>query len=234
MAEGVDNWDEIAGWWRGEASGDLVYGEDIAPMLERVSPDDPGTVMELGCGEGQWLRWLSSRGVRAFGCDRSLRLLADASSEADVVCADLPDLSWVKDERVDTALSVFVFDLIADAAGFFTETARVVREGGSLVVVINHPAFTAPGAGPLIDVDGEVLWRWGNYLEDGSSLQPAGEGQVVFYHRSMGRLLSMAADAGWSLAAVEERPLGAAAVVREPGYAGQGGIPRFLAVRWQR
>lgn len=234
MAIAVDNWDELAPWWRREATTDLVYREDIEPMLERLTPEDPGTVVELGCGEGQWLRWLSTRGVQTIGCDWSLQLLTDAASSAPVVCAELPGLSWLQDGSVDSALSVFVLDLIADAGEFFTETIRVVRAGGSLIVVINHPGFTAPGSGPLVDVDGEVLWRWGSYLEDGSSLQPAGDRSVVFHHRSIAKLLTAAATAGWALQAVEERPLGAAAIERDPGYVGQEGIPRFFGARWRK
>jgi len=234
MAIAVDNWDELAPWWRREATTDLVYREDIEPMLERLTPKDPGTVVELGCGEGQWLRWLSTRGVQTIGCDWSLQLLTDAASSAPVVCAELPGLSWLQDGSVDSALSVFVLDLIADAGEFFTETIRVVRAGGSLIVVINHPGFTAPGSGPLVDVDGEVLWRWGSYLEDGSSLQPAGDRSVVFHHRSIAKLLTAAATAGWALQAVEERPLGAAAIERDPGYIGQEGIPRFFGARWRK
>ena len=232
MAIAVDNWDELAPWWRREAATDLVYREDIEPMLERLTPKDPGTVVELGCGEGQWLRWLSTKGVQTFGCDGSLQLLTDAASAAPVVCAQLPALSWLQNESVDNALSVFVLDLIADAGEFFTETIRVVRAGGSLIVIINHPGFTAPGSGPLLDVDGEVLWRWGSYLEDGSSVQPAGDRTVVFHHRSIAKLLTVAAVAGWALQVVEERPLGAAAIERDPGYVGQEGIPRFFGARW--
>ncbi len=232
MAIAVDNWDELAPWWRREAATDLVYREDIEPMLERLTPEDPGTVVELGCGEGQWLRWLSTKGVQIFGCDGSLQLLTDAVSAAPVVCAQLPALSWLQNGSVDNALSVFVLDLIADAGEFFTETIRVVRAGGSLIVIINHPGFTAPGSGPLLDVDGEVLWRWGSYLEDGSSVQPAGDRTVVFHHRSIAKLLTVAAAAGWALQVVQERPLGAAAIERDPGYVGQEGIPRFFGARW--
>ena len=161
-----------------------------------------------------------------------MQLLTDAASSAPVVCAQLPALAWLQDGSVDNALSVFVLDLIADAGVFFTETIRVVRAGGSLIVVINHPGFTAPGSGPLLDVDGEVLWRWGSYLEDGSSVQPAGDRTVVFHHRSIAKLLTVAAAAGWALQVVEERPLGAAAIERDPGYVGQEGIPRFFGARW--
>ncbi len=234
VAEVVDNWDDIAEWWRREVTSDLVYGADIEPMVRRFLPESPGTVVELGCGEGQWLRRLSQEGIQAFGCDRSMRLLAAASATVPVVCAALPDLSWLRDESVDTALAVFVLDLIADVDRFFSETARVVRPGGSLIVVNNHPAFTAPGSGPLIDLDGEVLWRWGSYLEDGSSSHPAGDREVVFQHRSMARLFGAAAAARWALEMAEEAPLGAAMIAREPGYLGQEAMPRFLAARWQK
>lgn len=234
MAEAVDNWDELAPWWRREAATDLVYREDIGPMLRRLMLDAVGPVIDLGCGEGQWLRWLSTRGVQAFGCDRSFQLLTDAAGSAPVVCAELPGLSWLQNGSIEVALSVFVLDLIADEREFFSETIRVVRPGGSLIVVINHPGFTAPGSGPLVDVEGEVLWRWGSYLKEGSSLQPAGDRSVVFYHRSMAGLLTAAAEAGWALRAVEERPLGAAAIDRDPGYVGQEGIPRFFGARWKK
>ncbi len=234
MSETVDNWDEIAPWWRREATIDPVYREDIEPLLARLMPADPGTVVELGCGEGQWLRWMAARSLRAFGCDRSMQLLADAAVSAPVVCADLPRLTWLRSGSVGTALSVFVLDLIADTTTFFAETARVVRPGGSLVLVINHPGFTAPGSGPIVDLDGEVLWRYGRYLEEGSSPQPAGRGMVEFHHRPMAGLLTTAAAAGWSLVTAEEVPLGAEAIARNPGYAGQEGFPRFLGVRWGR
>jgi hypothetical protein len=55
---------------------------------------------------------------------------------------------------------------------------------------------------------------------------------VVFHHRSIAKLLTVAAAAGWALQVVEERPLGAAAIERDPGYVGQEGIPRFFGARW--
>jgi SAM-dependent methyltransferase len=234
VPEGFAVWDDIAGWWRREAAEDPVYREDVLPLLERVLPAGPGVVLELGCGEGQWLRMLADRGVTAFGCDGSMDLLTDAAGASPVVRCMLPELGWIRDGAIDTALSVFVLDLIADVDRFFAEAARVVRPTGALVVVINHPAFTAPASGPIVDVDGEVLWRWGDYLADGWSEEPAGDRRVVFHHRPVGGLLSTAASAGWWLERLEEAPLGDATIRREPGYEGQQRIPRFLAARWGR
>jgi SAM-dependent methyltransferase len=133
---------------------------------------------------------------------------------------------------LDTAYSVYLLDLIKDHNGFFTESARVVKPGGSLVIVINHPVFTAPGSGPFADEDGEILWRWGTYFIDGSSTEPAGEGKVEFFHRPMAALLSCAAKWEWVLERIIERGLSAETVGRIPSYEGQEHIPRLLGVRW--
>lgn len=227
-------WDDIAEWWRREVAADPVYLEDVGPLLHGLMPNPPGTLLELGCGEGRWLRQLAGNAGSAFGCDASMELLVDAVEAAPVVRSVLPDLDWVRARSVDTAVSVFVLDLIADAKRFFDEVARIVRPAGAMVIVLNHPAFTAPGSGPISDLDGEVLWRWGAYLADGTSEEPAGGRQITFFHRPIGALLSAAADAGWMLEALAEVPIGRAAIERDPGYAGQEEFPRLLGGRWRR
>ena len=230
----IVDWDVIADWWRGEVSDDPVYREDVAPMLHRLMQPAAGPVLQLGCGDGQWLRRLGPGMGRVFGCDRSERLLRDASAVDPVVLCELPHLAWLQEGSIDAAFSVFVVDLVEDIDVFFAEAARVVAPTGSLVVIINHPAFTAPGSGPFMDPDRDVFWRWGDYLERGTSLVPAGPGAVTMYHRSTGDILTSAARAGWHLEEMAEAPLGPAAIEREPSYAGQEGIPRFLGVRWCR
>lgn len=234
MSEAKTGWDDLAEWWRGEAADDPVYGEDVWPLLVALMPRRPATLVELGCGEGQWLRRLAGDADMAFGCDASMALLADAVRAGPVVRCVLPELGWLRDGSVDAAVSVFVLDLIPDEATFFAEAARVVRPGGALVLVVNHPVFTAPGSGPVVDLDGEVLWRWGEYLADGTSEEPAGGRSVTFFHRPSGTLLSVAAEAGWILEALHEVPIGRAAVERDPGYAGQEDVPRLLGARWRR
>jgi SAM-dependent methyltransferase len=233
MAESIDNWDDIFGWWVGEVAGDPVYREDVGPMLDRLVEGATEPILDLGCGEGQWLRRFGTEAC-VFGTDGSQQLLTQAFKTAPVVRGVLPDLGWAQSDALGGAVSLFVLDLIEDHQKFFVETARVVAPGGSLVVIINHPAFTAPGSGPFMDPDFDVFWRWGNYLGVGSSDVPAGPGSVVMYHRSIAELLATAARSGWMLEEMIEAPLGSAAIEREPSYAGQEGIPRFLGVRWRR
>lgn len=228
------DWDTIADWWRSEVSSDPVYREDVAPMLIRLMERTSAPFLDLGCGDGQWLRWLDREVGMAIGCDRSRALLADAAATHPVALCELPSLAWLQGQTIGTAYSVFVFDLVEDIDAFFAEVGRVVASTGTLVVILNHPAFTAPGSGPFMDPDFDVFWRWGDYLERGTSLVPAGSGSLRMYHRSTGDILTSAARAGWQLEEMIETPLGSAAIERDPSYAGQESIPRFLGMRWRR
>ena len=230
-----DNWDDIAAWWTAEAADDPAYRFDVHPLLLGLLPDDPGRVVDLGCGDGQGMEEVTKRGAaQVHGVDLSADLASIASGRGAVVVGELPDLSYFRDQSFDTAYSVYLLDLIEDHCRFFTETARIVRQTGCMVAVLNHPTYTAPGSAPLLDEDGEVLWRWGSYFESGSSVEPAGHREIRFHHRSMGRLLTDAAASGWILDAVIERGLSAETVAEIPGYVGQEHIPRLLGVRWIR
>jgi SAM-dependent methyltransferase len=225
------SWDELSGWWAEEVDQDPAYPLDVHPILLELMQDSVGLAMDLGCGEGQGMRFI---GNHVFGCDISLDLLRRANAGGTVVQTELPDLRWLRDCSLDTAVSVYVVDLIRDHVEFFAETARVVKQGGELVIVINHPAFTAPGSCPMLDTDDEILWRWGAYFAEGSSTEPAGDGVVEFFHRPMDELLTSAATAGWALEGMIERGLSDETVARIPSYAGQQYIPRLLGVRWRR
>lgn len=229
------DWDQIATWWVGEVDAGRAYDGDVVPLVSDLLGTPRGPVLDLGCGEGQVMRLLGppADGL-VVGCDLSVELLKRAQDAGPVVCCDLPRLGWLRDGVAGAAFSTFVLDLIPDHVGFFRETARVVASGGTLVVVLNHPTFTAPGSVPLFDEDGKVLWRWGEYFTCGSSTEPAGGIDLTFYHRSMSELLNAAAASGWMLERLEERGLDSESIARDPGYTGQEGIPRVLAARWSR
>jgi ubiquinone/menaquinone biosynthesis C-methylase UbiE len=210
---------------------DPAYEGDVHPILSELLVGTSGRTIDLGCGEGQGMRLV---GGEVIGTDLSAQLLRSARVTAPVVLAVLPELSWLRDASIDRAFSIYLVDLIADHDTFFAETARVIKPGGHLIVIINHPVFTAPGSAPFIDEDGQVLWRWGTYFEPGSSTEPAGEGSVEFFHRPVADLLTSAARSGWMLEEMIERGLSEETIARIPGYVGQEHVPRLAGFRWRR
>ncbi len=227
---GVENWDDIAPWWIAEVDGDPAYGTDVHPLYRSLLPAESGMVLDLGCGEGQAMPFTQGWTV---GVDLSHRLLTEALEHGPCVRAHLPDLSSFRDDVFDTAVSIYLLDLISDETRFFSEIARVVKPGGALAIVINHPVCTAPGSAPIGDTDGEVLWRWGSYHHRGSSFEIGGGRNLEFFHRPIDVLLNEATDAGWALERIDERPLSAATIERLPEYVGQEAVPRLLGVRWR-
>lgn len=229
----VDAWDAV--WWLSEVAADSTYPEEVLPLLiDLLGPGEGTLYLDLGCGEGQGMRAAAAAGANVIGCDQDAVLLGHAVRSGPVVRCRLPDLAWAADAAVDGALAVLVFEHIEDYERLLAEAARVVAGHGTLVVVANHPAFTAPGAGPLIDPgDGEVTWRWGAYLEEGTSVEPAGSFNLLMYHRPLSAFLTAAAAAGWALERLEERGPGDAAAGRDPLLAAQRHIPRLIGLRFR-
>ena len=226
-----DDWDDIAGWWVDAVRDDPTQSTDTSHLLAELVGGTSGRTIDLGCGEGQGMRLI---GRPVIGTDRSFALLTRASRAGPVVQARLPDLSWMRPGCFDRAIGVGIVDMIDDHVGLFDNVARAVRPGGHLIVVMNHPVATSPGSEPLVDPDGEILWRWGSYLESGSWPQPAGDRTVELVHRPLGELLTTVAEAGWSLDRMIERGPSTEAIDRFPGFRGQGHIPSMLGLRWRR
>lgn len=231
----MSEWTEHAAWWLDEVVDDPVYLLDVLPLAADLLGQLSGVVLDLGCGEGQVMRAVAAAGSGAgavIGCDISPVLLTQAKQAGPVVRSRLPQLDWLRTDCVDTAYAVLVLEHLAELS-LFAAAARAVRPGGALVVVANHPAFTAATSGPIVDLtDGEFLWRWGDYFVAAPVAMPAGDASITFFHRPLDSLLNAAADAGWCLDRIVEVGLSVAAVAAHPGYAGQEQMPRLLGARW--
>jgi len=135
-------------------------------------------------------------------------------------------------DAFDHAYAVLVIEHVSEPEDLLAEAARIVRPGGTFSLILNHPMWTAPGSGPFVDPqDGEVLWRWGGYLERGHTDEKAGAATVRFHHRPLGDLLTSTASAGWHLEVAIERTIAGAG---DPLLEMQEGIPRLMGLRWRR
>ncbi|MDF1597169.1 MAG: class I SAM-dependent methyltransferase [Acidimicrobiia bacterium] len=230
------DWSDLDAWWYRELAEDPSYHVEVRPLfLELLDAQQGEVVLDLGTGTGWVLEELGRRDCTGIGVEINPNLAATALEHGPVVVAALPDLSWCRNDAVDGVTAVLVLEHLADIVTLFAEAGRVTRSGGAFTLVVNHPQVTAPGSAPVVDpVDGEVFWRWGEYLEPGSSEEPAGDGTVTFHHRTIADLLTTAAGSGWELETLIERGLPDEMVEGDPLLALQQGLPRLLGVRWRR
>lgn len=220
------SWSELGEWWLTEIAEDPAYETVVTPLLIEVLDPEPGKFyLDLGSGEGRVMRAIRAVESKAHGVELNPGLARRSAEAGPTVVGRLPYLDFFGDDVYDGAYSVLVLEHIAEHDRFFAVVARVVRPGGVLALVMNHPIWTAPGSTPISDVDGETLWRPGAYFSTGTIEEPAGENRVVFHHRTLAHLLTSAAGAGWSLEEMIEAP--------HHEFAEQAGIPRLLACRWR-
>jgi SAM-dependent methyltransferase len=228
-------WDQLDSWWLEELDNDPAYEEEITPQLVRLLTPRPGKrYLDLGCGTGRVMTALQSAGALAVGIDLNINLLRIASRLGPVVQGVLPSLTWARAQSFDGAYLGLVLEHLEDEAGLFRESARVVKPGGVLAMVINHPIWTAPGSSPIEEESGEVLYRPGTYFGRGSTDEPAGRRTVRFYHRPTAALMTSASESGWDLSVMEESGLSPSQLERWPNFRGQEQIPRLLGVAWRR
>ncbi len=107
-------------------------------------PDVAGRdVVELGCGTAYQSAWLARRGARPVGVDVSANQLATARSLQRAFGLDFPlvrasaERVPLRDATFDVALSEYGACLWCDPERWVPEAARLLRDGGRLVFLVN-------------------------------------------------------------------------------------------------
>lgn len=96
-----------------------VFVDHVIPLLS------PGSIIEVGCGKGQWLEIMKSRGLEVTGGDRSEQMVEQARRiEASVTRFDAASIPH-PDRWFTTALTVTVLQHNAEARPAIAELARI-------------------------------------------------------------------------------------------------------------
>jgi ubiquinone/menaquinone biosynthesis C-methylase UbiE len=116
---------------------DVIRRRELALAALDAQPAD--AVVDIGCGPGFYVAALAERTASVTGIDPSPAMLAVAARKTDAhgnvtllagEAAPLP----LEDASMDRALSVQVFEYIADVPAALAEIHRVLRPGGRVVL----------------------------------------------------------------------------------------------------
>jgi SAM-dependent methyltransferase len=238
----TDPWEDHAEWWQREFTdgADPEYTEQILPLVAAHLPRG-GTLVDVGCGEGQVARMAAEVAAMAVvGVDPAMSQVAVATERGggpaylQGSATSLP----VADAAADAVVACLVFEHIEELDAALVEVARVLQPGGTFLFLLNHPLLQTPGSGWIDDQvldPPEQYWRIGPYLVEGDTVEQVERGVFIrFFHRPLSRYLNAAHDVGLQLVRMEEPAPPAGFLDRAPEYLEAASIPRLLFLRFER
>jgi SAM-dependent methyltransferase len=210
------------GEWAGHYERSVHDEMDLRLLarLHTVAWDRVSTAIDLACGTGRIGAWLRSRGVaNVDGVDVTPEMLEQAMAKqvyrsvriADVTDTSLPARSY------DLAIQVLADEHLPDIAPLYREAARIVRDGGELVIVGYHPFFLLNG-----------LPTHFHRSSDGEPLTIESHIHLMSDH------VRAALAAGWTLAEMEEGIVDDAWLTAKPKWAKYRQRPVSYAMVWRR
>lgn len=157
-----------------------AYEEGPNPMIAlsneilRTWPTVPSSLLEIGCGTGRNLLGFRGRGTSAlFGVDVSpgmLEVARERLPEASLWCMDARQGLPLAASSVDFVLVTLVLEHLEDPGPVFREAARVLSQGGTLLILELHPvAFDAGSKAHFEGENGEVFYT-SSYRHDAEEL----------------------------------------------------------------
>jgi SAM-dependent methyltransferase len=160
-------------------------------------------VLDAGCGSGPLLADLKEHGASVAGFDASPAMIRLArqrlGDEADLKVADLTQPLPYDAGAFDDAVAVLVLHYLEDWSRPLAELRRVLRTGGRLVVVVNHPII-APVMYPEINYFATVP-NAEDYDFDGV------RATLTMWYRSLSAMSEAFTAAGFRISTISEPPV---------------------------
>jgi SAM-dependent methyltransferase len=133
------HFDTYAGGWH-QRMENHVYAMRYRAVQRMVTRLDAGSVLDVGCGTGDYAQLFDPARVRYFGIDISEKMIAECRrlfpahrfAVADGDSIDAPNESY------DLVLSIGVLEYLPDPGGHLRELARVTKPGGNIIAAVQN------------------------------------------------------------------------------------------------
>ena len=208
----ADGYDDIL-----ERQDGTYQKEVILPNLMRLLGAKTGeNILDLACGQGFFAREIEATGAKVLAVDISSELINIARRHSpktiEYVVAPSHQLAFCPDKSIDKVVIILALQNIENLTGTLDECSRVLKTGGRLFIVLNHPTFRIPK---------RSSWQWDIHLEyrridaymsesrekietDQGEDVPTWKKFTVFFHRPLQVYFKGLMKAGFVISRLEE------------------------------
>jgi SAM-dependent methyltransferase len=139
------SWDRVARWYdRSLTRGSDLHRDVVVPgALRLLDPKKGERILDVGCGQGLFCNELFRRGAEVTGVDASRRLIQTAQRRwrgPRFLVGDALSLEG----SFDALVCLLALQNMAPLADIVRSMARVLKPGGRLIWVLNHPCYRIP------------------------------------------------------------------------------------------
>jgi ubiquinone/menaquinone biosynthesis C-methylase UbiE len=218
MAGKNTGWGAVAGEY-GESfikNDGSYHATVLLPNLLRVvEPRKGKKILEVGCGDGFFSAEFAHAGAEVEGSDIASAMISEAKQKYPHVrwyVASADNLSFAKNELYDAVVIVLALQNIEHLQEALKEVARVLKPKGSLVAVLNHPAFRIPkhSSWGFDEATDTQYRRLDSYLSESAEeidMDPgktSGKRKTISFHRPLQVYVKALAKNNFGIVGLEE------------------------------
>lgn len=215
------SWSHVSDWYDTllEDDTDTYQAQVIAPNLSRLMQIKKGmTIVDIACGQGYFSRIFHASGAQVIGTDIASDLIMTAKARSDKTIsysvAPSHKMTMVKDRTADMVTIILAIQNIEKVAETMAEAKRILKPGGKMYIVLNHPAFRIPQGSDWSydetrDIQSRVLDGYMNERKINIDMTP-GETRnskkefTVSFHRPLQWYMKAFAKEGFVITRLEE------------------------------
>ncbi len=244
------SWEKSADWYDGiigERGSELYQAVVIPGALSLLAPKRGERVLDLGCGQGVFSRALALEGCLVTGVDAAPTLIQKARTYPvkPPVRYLARDAAQIEDlGEFDAASAILCVQNMEHLDVVSAAAAKVLKPGGRMLWVVNHPAFRIPrqtswGNDEAAKVQYRRIDAYSSTLSIPIIMHPGRPDSetTTSFHRSLQSLTATGFGAGLRLAGIEEwyshkesQPGPRAAAENRS----RKEFPLFLALLWEK
>lgn len=235
----LDVWEQVAGKWKESTGPGAARTQHFIKALDKLIPNPKGlNILDAGCGDGVFSKFLSDRGAKVTGVDGAESMVAIAKQkypELNFFVADLLNPLPFADQSFDLVLANMVLMHLADVSQFLTEARRILKPGGELVFSVLHPCFNHPTMKLYKSLWAKLTFQnpsglvHNYYQRTTERFEKNLEQKVTHYHRTLEEYSQLIQQAGMKIVALSEpHELSEEFIKQNTQFEYTTRIPRFL------